>query len=35
MKYEVGDIFAMKYEAQSFDNIIDKGALDAIYPEND
>ncbi len=34
MIYEVGDIFNMKYSENSFDNIIDKGALDAVYPED-
>lgn len=34
MKYEVMDIFNMTYQKQSFDVILDKGLLDAVYPED-
>lgn len=34
MKYEVMDIFNMSYQKQSFDIVADKGALDAVFPEN-
>ena len=34
MTYEVQDVFAMKYENNSFDAIIDKGTLDAVFPED-
>lgn len=33
MKYEVMDIFNMTYEKNSFDILMDKGLLDAVYPE--
>ncbi|EGR27714.1 hypothetical protein IMG5_190700 [Ichthyophthirius multifiliis] len=32
MKYEVMDVYNMTYQPESFDIIIDKGLLDAIYP---
>lgn len=34
MIYEVQDVFAMKFEVNSFDIILDKGTLDAVYPED-
>lgn len=34
MRYEVMDIFNMTYSAGSFDAILDKGLLDAVYPED-
>jgi len=34
MSYDVQDVFAMKFEDNSFDVIIDKGTLDAVYPED-
>ncbi|EAR90517.1 methyltransferase domain protein (macronuclear) [Tetrahymena thermophila SB210] len=33
MKYEVVDIFNMTYAPNSFDIVMDKGLLDAVYPE--
>ena len=33
LKYAVCDVFNMTYEPRSFDLILDKGCLDAIYPE--
>ena len=33
MSYAVGDIFNMKYKRAAFDMIMDKGCLDAVYPE--
>lgn len=34
MKYEVGDVFKLKYEQDSFEYVLDKGTLDAVFPEN-
>lgn len=34
MRYEVMDIFNMTYAPASFDVILDKGLLDAVYPED-
>ena len=34
MIYEVGDVFNMKFEGGSFDAVMDKGTLDAVYPED-
>ena len=34
MSYEVGDVFNMKFEGGSFDAVMDKGTLDAVYPED-
>lgn len=34
MKYEVMDVFKLKYEVESFDFVLDKGTLDAVFPEN-
>lgn len=34
MTYEVMDIFNMTYPSKSFDAILDKGLLDAVYPED-
>ena len=34
MTYEVQDVFAMKYEEGSFDAVLDKGTLDAVFPED-
>jgi hypothetical protein len=34
MTYEVGDVFNLKYPDQSFQIILDKGCLDAVYPND-
>ena len=34
MSYEVGDVFNMKFEDNSFDAVMDKGTLDAVFPED-
>lgn len=34
MKYEIMDIFNMTYAKNSFDILMDKGLLDAVYPED-
>ena len=33
MVYEVMDIFKMTYQPAAFDAVLDKGLLDAVYPE--
>jgi ubiquinone/menaquinone biosynthesis C-methylase UbiE len=33
LKYEVCDVFNMTYKDEAFDLVLDKGCLDAIYPE--
>ena len=34
LKYEVQDVFNMAYKAEKFGMVLDKGCLDAIYPES-
>ena len=34
LKYEVADVFDLQYPEHSFDIILDKGTLDAVFPEN-
>lgn len=34
MRYEVMDIFNMTYAPATFDAVLDKGLLDAVYPED-
>ena len=34
LEYKVMDIFDLKYENEKFDFVLDKGTLDAVFPEN-
>jgi len=34
LEYKVMDLFDMKFENETFDFVLDKACLDALFPEN-
>ncbi len=34
LQYKIMDIFNMTFDDEIFDCVLDKGALDAVFPEN-